>query len=102
MENAIGRRAGLQVTRNGGTNPKESADGQTLFYTKDRSPGLWRMPLGGGLEAMVIDSVAYRNFVAVRAGIYFMYHEGSGASFGFLDFGVGESSEFGINAAEHL
>jgi hypothetical protein len=95
LDEFIGRRAGRSGTRDGGTAASESADGQTLFYTSDRSAGLWQMPSGGGLETKVLDSVANRNFVAVRAGIYFMYREGGGASFGFLDFASGHVRTLG-------
>ena len=46
----------IQVTRNGGFQPKESPDGKFLYYGKDyRLLGLWRVPVAGGEETHVLD-----------------------------------------------
>jgi hypothetical protein len=62
----------LQVTRQGGYNPFASKDGKTIYYTKtdsDRAP-LWEVPVEGGDESQVLDSVS-RDFAAVPGGVYF-------------------------------
>ncbi len=46
----------VQVTRRGGFEGFETADGQYLYYLKGRTtPGIWRIPTGGGEEAPVTD-----------------------------------------------
>lgn len=45
----------LQVTSQGGFAALESADGRFLYYSKSRSPGIWRAPVEGGAETRVVD-----------------------------------------------
>jgi serine/threonine protein kinase/dipeptidyl aminopeptidase/acylaminoacyl peptidase len=60
----------LQVTRQGGMGPLESADGGHVYYL--RAGGLWKVPAGGGEEAWVLDSViAWFHFTVTAEGIYF-------------------------------
>ena len=65
----------IQVTRNGGFEGFESADGQSLLYVKGREiPGIWRVPVTGGEEVPVTgrDQVGYwRCWRLARGGIYF-------------------------------
>ena len=64
----------VQLTTTGGANPIESVDGEWLFFIEDHFPewetGLWRMPVQGGQEEKVLESV-FRNYVVVGKGIYF-------------------------------
>lgn len=64
----------VQVTRNGGTSSLESPDGKTLYYTKT-TPGfdfsLWKMPVEGGPETLVLNSLYRYNFTLTPAAIYF-------------------------------
>jgi Tol biopolymer transport system component/DNA-binding winged helix-turn-helix (wHTH) protein len=46
----------VQVTKGGGLAALESRDGKFLYYSKGQSPGLWRVPVAGGEEALVIAS----------------------------------------------
>jgi hypothetical protein len=62
----------IQVTHNGGWVAFESQDGRSLYYEKYRAPGLWVLPLSGGGERRVLESVASRNFVVMNDGIYYM------------------------------
>jgi len=48
----------LQVTKNGGFSSMESPDGTYLYFTKQKSDGIWRMPVEGGEEALVLDRQA--------------------------------------------
>ncbi|HYZ84375.1 MAG TPA: hypothetical protein VE621_08230, partial [Bryobacteraceae bacterium] len=51
----------------------ESADGKTLYYTK-QSPndGVWEQPVAGGPEKQVIPHIsAWGNFALSTEGIYF-------------------------------
>ena len=37
----------VQITKHGGVNAMESADGKTLYYAKGINvPGTWKMPVG--------------------------------------------------------
>jgi hypothetical protein len=46
----------VQITRHGGTLPKESPDGKFLYYGKDMNcVSLWRMPLAASEEEHVLD-----------------------------------------------
>ena len=69
------------VTRNGGYMSKESPDGKFLYYAKSGSltnvldrpvSGLWRMPVEGGQESLVAESVVSRAFDFGRQGIYYL------------------------------
>ena len=63
-----------QLTTTGGANPIESVDGEWLFFVEDHFPewetSLWRVPVHGGQEEKVLESV-WRNYVVVGKGIYF-------------------------------
>jgi Tol biopolymer transport system component/DNA-binding winged helix-turn-helix (wHTH) protein len=66
----------VQITKNGGVFGAESADGQSLYYAKLGTPGIWRMPLGGGEEERVLDRAGageWFNWALARNGIYFRY-----------------------------
>jgi len=61
----------VQVTRNGGFCPFESTDGQALYY--QRTPGtsdIWAVPVEGGGETRVVESVGQRQFAVRADGIY--------------------------------
>jgi hypothetical protein len=80
-----------QVTRKGGTEAAESFDGKTLYYAKGRGgTSLWKVPVGGGEETQVLESLVYAgNFAVVDSGIYFSptIH-----SIEFLSFATGKIS----------
>lgn len=91
---------GVQVTQEGGWTAFESADGRSLYYTKnldnnDTSSGLWRLPSTGGEELLVLPSVGSRSFTVREDGIYYLQRAiaESGASIRFLDFATGQSRE---------
>ena len=60
----------VPVTKNGGGVAFESADGKDLYYTKDQQ--LWKMPVGGGKETLVLASMLDNNYAPVKHGIYFL------------------------------
>gem|GEM_PF-2434810 len=63
----------IPVTQNGGTMATESADGSTLYYSKEADNGsIWKMPLAGGPEQQLTDSLYRTNFAVTKAGIYYM------------------------------
>jgi Tol biopolymer transport system component/DNA-binding winged helix-turn-helix (wHTH) protein len=67
--------AATQVTRHGGFEGFESFDGQFFYYAKGRAmPGIWRVPVGGGEETLVLDhhqAGLWRYWAVVDKGIYF-------------------------------
>jgi len=79
----------IQLTRDGGYAPLESPDGKFLYYTKNlRFTSVWRVPLGGGKAAKVLEGLStYLNLAIVDKGIYFVPQPDapSGSSIQFLD-----------------
>jgi Tol biopolymer transport system component/DNA-binding winged helix-turn-helix (wHTH) protein len=67
--------APVQVTKRGGFEGFESADGQYFYYAKGRAmPGIWRVPVTGGEETLVIDhhqAGLWRYWAVTGEGIYF-------------------------------
>lgn len=66
----------VQVTKNGGFVSFESADGRSLYYSKgpDRS-GLFRMPVAGGPEESVVDTLRsglWGNWALTRDALYWV------------------------------
>ncbi len=62
----------VQVTHNGGWNAAESPDGRYLYYLKAPYSPLWRMPLGGGPETVVINELIFwPNWRLIPEGIVF-------------------------------
>ena len=71
----------IRVTRKGGFEPRESSDGQYLFYL-DRHPGgapihgrVMRVPLGGGREEAVLERVRPFLWSVTDTGIVFVTNE---------------------------
>jgi Tol biopolymer transport system component/DNA-binding winged helix-turn-helix (wHTH) protein len=64
----------VPITRKGGTGARESRDGRMLYYLKpgEEITSLWRVPVEGGEETQVLESVAFGNFAVVEQGIYFI------------------------------
>jgi serine/threonine protein kinase/Tol biopolymer transport system component len=68
----------VQVTKEGGFQASESPDGKFVYYTKDfrdggLTPGIWRTPVEGGEETLVLDSYNPENWgdwAVVEDGIY--------------------------------
>ncbi len=68
----------VQVTKQGGYAAIESPDGRVLYYAKFDSPGLWRMPVDGGEESLVLDQLQpgyWGGWAVVDKGIYFINPE---------------------------
>ena len=63
---------GIQVTRNGGYTAFESTDGQSLYYTKHGSAGLWKLSLHGGNEEQILPADLGREFAVTNDGIYYI------------------------------
>jgi hypothetical protein len=63
----------VQLTRRG-AEALESPDGRIVYYTKvaEIGPGRWSVPVGGGEEERVLESVRFGYWTIARSGIYFI------------------------------
>jgi Tol biopolymer transport system component len=55
-----------------GSFPVESPDGQWVYYSHE-GRSLWRVPIDGGEETQVLESVNGNAFGVVKEGIYFIF-----------------------------
>jgi Tol biopolymer transport system component len=64
----------VRVTRDGGIHALESADGKSLYYSKEERPsGIWRVPVTGGEETELVPGPVYwSDWAPAPSGIYFM------------------------------
>ncbi|MGH9846164.1 MAG: winged helix-turn-helix domain-containing protein [Blastocatellia bacterium] len=87
----------VQVTRQGGFESYESPDGKHLYYTKGRGvPGIWRVPVEGGEETLVIDrdkAGLWRYWRVADQGIYFATTTPAGPALEFFSFASRRVSE---------
>jgi Tol biopolymer transport system component len=67
-------RSAVQVTKRGGNFPEASPDGKFVYFLRGASPfSLWRIPVAGGEETLVLDSqVVDHNYAVTEQGIYFI------------------------------
>ena len=49
----------IQLTRNGGLRPLEGPKGRFLYFQKPDKDGIWRVPVEGGEESLVVESYKY-------------------------------------------
>ena len=85
----VGKGSPIQVTFKGGQGGIESTDGKFLYYSKtidEETSSLWKVPLSGGKEIQVLDSVYADNVAITDLGIYFIPNRGHRV-IEFLDFG---------------
>ena len=62
-----------QITQGGGFAAFESYDAKTLYYSKFDRAGIWKIPVGGGQEVLVTDSLHlgyWGNFAVTDNGLY--------------------------------
>jgi Tol biopolymer transport system component/DNA-binding winged helix-turn-helix (wHTH) protein len=62
----------IQVTRKGGFEAFESAEGLDLYYAKQATPGIWRVPVQGGDEVQVLDRGRQMSWGLTQHGIALM------------------------------
>ena len=66
--------AEVQLTKDGGLNPSESYDGQTIYFSRFDRAGIWSIPASGGRESLVVadkPQVGYWGHWAMTwAGLY--------------------------------
>ena len=65
-----------QITKDGGMSARESSDGQFVYYTgyyNLQKKGLWRVPVSGGPETLVLDrDINPHQWDLTERGIYFI------------------------------
>jgi eukaryotic-like serine/threonine-protein kinase len=86
----------IQVTFNGGFHPMESPDGAWLYFSKRDNNGIWRIPVSGGEEEVVIEEddqlkdekMHKKHWTVVERGIYFIriFESDSKFTVEFFDF----------------
>lgn len=91
---------GVQVTHRGGWFASESHDGNLLCYTKnldnrDAFSDLWQLPIRGGEETRVLQSIDCRPFDVTEDGIYYFPRpaEDGTSSVRFHDFATGRDRD---------
>jgi Tol biopolymer transport system component len=90
----------VQLTRRGGGEAVESPDGRVIYYAKvpEIGPGLWSVPVDGGEEQPVLESVRFGYWAVARRGIYFIDFDVPSEAerpVRFLDFQSGEVKQLG-------
>ncbi len=84
-----------QVTTAGGRSAVESADGRWLYYSKHRTPGIWRQPVAGGAEELVVSDFNRDNgvdWVLTGDGIYYLAQRRGEAGVAFFEFANAQTS----------
>jgi serine/threonine protein kinase len=82
-----------QITFNNGSEAFESFDGEWIYFRKAQD-GIWKKPVQGGDEEMVIDDpVFYGQWTVVDDGIYYAYSTGIGDRVEFYNFKSGKKSK---------
>jgi Tol biopolymer transport system component len=87
----------IQITRQGGFEAEESADGRYVYYAKRGTPGIWRLPTAGAgsaQEEKIID-IGGEGFWSLRLDGIFVLDTGPGRSpaIRFFDFATRRTSE---------
>jgi Tol biopolymer transport system component len=83
--------AASQITQDGGYAPIASTDGRWIYYVKSyATAGIWRVPLNGGNEDLVVRELEgrfYADWAATANGIYFLNARlRSGPAIEFVEF----------------
>jgi Tol biopolymer transport system component len=80
-----------QLTQDGGYTPLASSDNRWVYFTKGYgAPGIWRVPVQGGAEQLVIPELEarfYADWALIPSGIYFLnVHSSPNPAIEFFDF----------------
>ncbi len=88
----------VQVTKNGGFEAFESADGNTIYFSRQDPVGIWKVPVEGGNETLLFqEKMLVRSWVVVNEGIYFAV-EGNprGTRIGYFSFSTRAVSHIAV------
>lgn len=85
--------ADVQLTKEGGFNPFESPDGKTVYYTRFYEAGIWKVPVGGGAETLVVEGKPqpgfWGHYGVAATGLYFLDNDADPhPAIEFYDFGT--------------
>jgi Tol biopolymer transport system component/DNA-binding winged helix-turn-helix (wHTH) protein len=84
------------VTRHGGFAAFESYDAKTIYYSRLEGGGIWKIPVGGGQEDRVTDSLHlgyWGHFAVTENGIYLVDSDAEGGpAIMYYDFQTGRLS----------
>jgi serine/threonine protein kinase len=81
----------IQITHNGAFGGWESPDGNYVYYTRYRTPELWRVPIKGGEPVKVIDKAAGYSIALFPDGIYYRQRLPAESILQFFDFATSRS-----------
>ena len=88
------------MTTQGGYAAVESEGGEWLFFTKIDQPGIWRLPLGGGAEELLVQNLDARdwaNWTVSNNRIYYLSRLDNGAPrLAATDLASGETTWFAL------
>jgi Tol biopolymer transport system component/DNA-binding winged helix-turn-helix (wHTH) protein len=85
----------VQVTRHGGWEGRESPDGKYVFYVKfypdwltnpGRNPGIWKVPIGGGEETLLLKQGKPGLWTVSQRGIYLLNPSPRGVTVDLFNF----------------
>jgi len=63
----------VRITKQGGREGIESSDGKFIYYTRGFGiPGIWKVPVAGGDETLMLDGVYQGFWGLIEKGIYFV------------------------------
>jgi Tol biopolymer transport system component len=82
----------VQVTKEGGYVAFESFDGKWVYYAKGaQEGGIWKTPVAGGKESLVLDVVIYWGQLALAAeGVYYNQSDSTGHYIKSLNYETGK------------
>jgi Tol biopolymer transport system component len=82
-----------QVTTRGGYAAYESLDGKWVYYFKKPFDSIWKTPVPGGEESLVLDvSIEWGSVAFVREGFYYFDDKTGPASIKFFDFATQDTT----------
>ena len=82
----------IQVTKSGGDDPFESADGKTVYFDKPVAPGVWKVETPGGEEIRVLERGGPNVWALASQGIAFFERVAAGWALKFHDLSTGKTS----------
>jgi Tol biopolymer transport system component len=85
--------AAVQVTKSGGEQALESADGKFVYWAKRDITGIWRVPVEGGEESQALDVSTLGLWALTDQGIcFFDLKNPTGLALKFYSFGTGKTT----------
>lgn len=88
----------MQLTSHGAFRPEISLDGRVLFYGKYGTQGLWSIPIAGGQERKLLDSITENNWTVALDGVYYVdfgTEPGAPKLLKFYSFQTGKTNQVG-------